>query len=335
MLVISDIVQKIKGKIQIYEIKSSTRLEDHFIDDCAIQNWVSSNCGFEVDKWFITHLNSEYLHQRDRSSDEMLVHAEITDFVKGLSDTVSEWVSKLETNLLEGIPQIQVGTQCNKPRTCPFKKHCQSELGEYPVTILPNSHKLIKELLDEGYKDIRDVPSERLSKDKHKIIQEVSQSQIGYVSEEINNTLMGFNYPRHYLDFESIQLSVPIWEGTRPSMQIPFQWSCHIENMNHEVKHFEFLAETRRNPEINFLESLIKTLGNEGVIFVYSHFEKTRLKALAERYPNYEQPITEIIERFFDLLPLLKSHFYHHSMKDHGVLKKFSQLSHLISTTLI
>ena len=75
VLVISDIVQKIKGKIQIYEIKSSTRLEDHFIDDCAIQNWVSSNCGFEVDKWFITHLNSEYLHQRDRSSDEMLVHS--------------------------------------------------------------------------------------------------------------------------------------------------------------------------------------------------------------------------------------------------------------------
>ena len=190
------------------------------------------------------------------------------------------------------------------------------------MTILPNSHKLIKELLDEGYKDIRDVPSERLSKDKHKIIQEVSQSQIGYVSEEINNTLMGFDYPRHYLDFESIQLSVPIWEGTRPSMQIPFQWSCHIENLNHEIEHFEFLEETRSNPEINFLKSLIKTLGSDGVIFVYSHFEKTRLKALAERYPEFEQPITEIIERFFDLLPLLKSHFYHHSMKGSWSIKK-------------
>ena len=202
-----------------------------------------------------------------------------------------------------------------------IQKHCQSELGEYPVTILPNSHKLIKELLDEGYKDIRDVPSESLSKDKHKIIQEVSQSQIGYVSEEINNKLMRFDYPRHYLDFESIQLSVPIWEGTRPSMQIPFQWSCHIENMNHEVNHFEFLAETRSNPEINIIESLIKTVGNEGDIFVYSHFEKTRLKALAERYPNYEQPITRNHRTLFRLLPLLKSHFYH-SMKGSWSIKK-------------
>ena len=56
-----------------------------------------------------------------------------------------------------------------------------------------------------------------------------------------------------------------------------------------------------------FAESLIDAVGIEGPVIVYSHFEKTRLKALAERYPNYEQTITEIIERFFDLLPLLVS----------------------------
>ena len=173
--------------------------------------FVSSNCGFEVDKWFITHLNAEYLHEHNRSSNEILIHAEITDFVKGLSDTVSEWVSKLETNLLEGT--LNQLNQCNKTPGLSIQKHCQNEL-EYPVIPFPNSlHKLIKELLDEGYKDIRMFLQRDFQKISTKSFKK-SQSQNGYVSEEINNKLMRFDYPRHYLDFESIQLSVPIWKET-------------------------------------------------------------------------------------------------------------------------
>ena len=56
-------------------------------------------------------------------------------------------------------------------------------------------------------------------------------------------------------------------------------------------------------------------------------FEKTRLKALAERYPDYEQPITEIIERFFDLASSEESFlppFYEGISSE----EKFSWLSH-------
>ena len=74
VLVISDIVQKLKEKFKSMKSNLQPVLKI-ILSMIAIQNWVSSNCGFEVDKWFITHLNSEYLHQRDRSSDEMFVHS--------------------------------------------------------------------------------------------------------------------------------------------------------------------------------------------------------------------------------------------------------------------
>ena len=36
-------------------------------------------------------------------------------------------------------------------------------------------------------------------------------------------------YPRYYLDFETIAPAVPIWPGTRPYETLPIQWSCHYE----------------------------------------------------------------------------------------------------------
>ena len=64
------------------------------------------------------------MHQRNRSSDEMLVHAEITDFVKGLSDTASEWVSKLETNLLKNSSNPDWNPIINPD--LPIQKHCKA-----------------------------------------------------------------------------------------------------------------------------------------------------------------------------------------------------------------
>ncbi|HHW77557.1 MAG TPA: DUF2779 domain-containing protein, partial [Xanthomonadaceae bacterium] len=33
--------------------------------------------------------------------------------------------------------------------------------------------------------------------------------------------LSGLPYPRHYLDFETVQVAVPLWAGTRPYQQLP------------------------------------------------------------------------------------------------------------------
>ena len=70
-----------------------------------------------------------------------------------------------------------------------------------------------------------------------------------------------------------------------------------------------------------FAEKLLATLGNEGPILVYSHFEKTRLKELADLFPDLADGLNRFIDRLVDLLPLTRQNYYHPEMKGSWSLK--------------
>ena len=86
-------------------------------------------------------------------------------------------------------------------------------------------------------------------------------------------------YPRYYIDFETISPGVPVWAGTRPYMQVPFQWSCHVETAKGVLTHCAFLADGQSDPRRPFAESLIDAVGIDGPIFVYNApFERSRMQ---------------------------------------------------------
>ena len=58
-------------------------------------------------------------------------------------------------------------------------------------------------------------------------------------------------------------------------------------------------------------QSLITDLGTEGSIIVYSPFESSRIGELAERLPDLAEPLLAIRARLFDLLQVVREHYYH------------------------
>ena len=70
-----------------------------------------------------------------------------------------------------------------------------------------------------------------------------------------------------------------------------------------------------------FTERLMAALGDEGPIFVYSHFEKTTLNQLAGMFPDLAARLYGLIDRFVDLLPLARRHYYHPQMKGSWSIK--------------
>lgn len=138
---------------------------------------------------------------------------------------------------------------------------------------------------------------------------------------EVSVYLRGLPYPRYYLDFETIQFAVPIWSGTRSYQQLPFQWSCHLESQAGKLGHTAFLDCSGQAPMRAFAEKLIAALGDEGPIFVYSHFEKTALNQLIGMLPDLAASLAAIIDRLIDLLPLARRHYYHPQMKGSWSIK--------------
>ena len=119
------------------------------------------------------------------------------------------------------------------------------------------------------------------------------------------------------MDFETFMTAVPIYDGTRPYQQIPFQFSVHVlERPGAKPGHHQFLAKGGGDPRPEFLAALKDTIGPEGTILVYYEaFEKARLKELADAFPEYKKWVSDINPRIEDLLTPFRDFSYYHPLQ--------------------
>ncbi|MFS4467530.1 DUF2779 domain-containing protein [Maribacter sp. 2210JD10-5] len=92
-----------------------------------------------------------------------------------------------------------------------------------------------------------------------------------------------FNFPLHFIDFETSTAALPFNKGLKPYEQIAFQFSHHIYQKNGEIIHAnEYINnEAGAFPNFDFLRALKIALENDnGTIFRYSHHENTILNAI-------------------------------------------------------
>ena len=55
---------------------------------------------------------------------------------------------------------------------------------------------------------------------------------------------------------------------------------------------------------------------------MYSHFEKTRIKALLDAFPDLAERLQAILDRLTDLLPIIRDHVYHPDFRGSFSIKK-------------
>lgn len=320
VLVRVDILQPVRGGYDIVEVKSSTEIQGYHLEDAAIQTWVCQQAGLPIKRTQLAHINKTFVYPGKQQYDGLFAFADITKDTDALLKQVPHWTKAAFATLNEkSEPIIEPGEHCKEPFKCPYVKHCAHEYkaAKYPPEDLGNQGNTVNRLREQGYTDLRKVPKALLGNNKkHLRIWRACRSGKAELDPAAGEHLRSLAYPRYFLDFETIQFIVPTWKGTRPYQQIPFQWSCHKAGKNGTVSHTEFLDISGKDPSKPFLETLIPSLGKRGPIFVYSHFERDRLKALAIRFPKYAIDIEAILERMVDLLPLSRAHYYHPAM--HG-----------------
>ena len=139
---------------------------------------------------------------------------------------------------------------------------------------------------------------------------------------KIENFINKIKYPISYFDFETFTDAVPIFDQQKPHMQMPFQYSLHIqinedEKLEIDDNHFEFIAEHDKDPRRSIAEDMIKNFPKEGTIMAYNQsFEKRCVQSLAEYCPDLSDELLALNERFIDLIePFRGGGFYHSKFK--------------------
>lgn len=308
------LVRVADGEWDLYEVKSSTRAKPEHITDVAVQTWVLEGAGLRIRRAYLMHLDNTYVHPGgEHDPARLFMAADVTDDMRAWIHEVPRRVADQLEMLAEPMPAARIGKHCSSPYRCGFHGHCHAFLPEKPVTALPRiSASLLDSLLTDGVLSIEDIPPDHpgLTRAQRSVV-EMVRGGTPSIAGDPAGSLSSLEYPIHFVDFETLMSALPLWPGTRPWQQIPFQWSDHILHADGRLEHHEFLHEDAGDPREGFTRSLLQTLGRHGSVVVYSGFESTRLGELATALPAYAEEIAAVRERLFDLMKVVEAHVRH------------------------
>ena len=277
LAVIADVLRRRGAEFDLVEIKASTQVKDGHLPDAAFQALVLERAKIPVGRVFLGHVNNQFVLERTGHYEGLLKEVDVTASVRGkLRETAELAVQFQGVMANDSMPGISVGPHCLSPYECPFLGRCSAgqDTPEYPVDVLPRGGKVVADLLADGYRDLKDVPVERLTGDMHRRVFDATCSGLAFFDSGATAELRGLGRPFSYLDFETISVSVPEIIGTRPYEQLPFQWSVHVENSAEEVRHAEYLSIESLGDFEALAAALIAALPGTGPIFAYnSSFE--------------------------------------------------------------
>lgn len=311
------------GAWNIVEVKSSTEVKDEDIDDVAFQQLCLSRCGLKIDRVFLLHLNKNYVRRGDIEVSELFTYGDVTDRVgEKLDETAIRARELLDTLDTRHPPSVRIGTFCKANEECPMKEICWSFLPDDNVTQLVRVGPKAFDLL-ERWKKIVDVPPDRLS-EKHLIQQATLFRQEPHLDvAPINSWLSGLEYPLHFLDFETIDPAVPMFDESSPYQKIPFQFSLVILDGPAAIpRTVDFLADAKGDPRPDLVEAL-KAIGPTGPILAYNcGFERGVVKKLFRVFPGalHLAGMPERIEEMAE--PFRKFWAYHPAQQGSWSMKK-------------
>ncbi len=313
---------------RIVEAKAATKEKGYYNDDVAIQYYIAEQAGVKIDSISLAFVDSAWMYLGGGDYRGMLHEQEATRDASNARAAVSEWVSAaLHIISSESAPQKATGVHCRKPYECAFLTHCKGSEAQtqYPKEWLPNVRKpALKDYLDRvNVKDLRDVPDALLNELQLRVKTHTLDNTPYLDHERFAAELAQHTLPLYFLDFETVSFVVPVWVGTRPYEQIPFQFSLHQLCASGELKHVSFLNLTGVDPSEAFAIALVQACGSEGTIYGYNTgFEMACLKELARRWPQLGEPLEAIAARLVDFMPLMRRYTYHPSQQGSWSLKK-------------
>ena len=307
------------GEFDLIEVKSTTRVkEDVHIPDAAIQVYMTEGAGIPIRRAYLMHINRAYVYVYpggEHDPEGLFTLADVTDEVRlyiksELPSHLDRMRESLRTTDTLG---IETGRHCTVPYACSFIGHCHRNDPEYPIRELPSLRQPTRERLQElGIADIASVPSDfpGLSRLQRRVTDSVITGQ-PFVGSDLASKLGEIASPASFLDFETVNPAIPMYAGTRPYQQIPFQWSLHVRDSDGGLKHREFLHEGDGDPRERFVTSLLAAIPSEGSIVTYSSYERRIMKELADAFPQHRDSLLSLTERVFDLLQPIRTEYYH------------------------
>jgi hypothetical protein len=307
-------------------VKMSTAVKDYHMDDMALQRYAFRGAGYQIRKSILMHLNNQYVRFGDLKIAELFTLENCTEVVRNRMSAVQANVAAL-IQMLNRVdePVIAPGEQCYDPFECDYIAHCIGPGPEFPVQNIFRPGWRLDTLLADNILDVRDIPVGFDATERQLIAMQACRGNQVYTNRSrIAEWLEELQYPLYFLDYETINPPVPLFDNSRPFQQIPFQFSLHIQrSKGGALEHVAFLHTDTSDPRPDLIRRLIDSCGTEGSVVVYNQaFENRINNELGAAFPEFKDALDNISDRMQDLLIPFRSRFiYHPQMNGSASLK--------------
>ena len=311
------------GTYNIYEVKSTTDVDKktHY-HDVAFQVNLLEKCDLEINKYFVIHLNSEYVRQGELNINTLFHTEDVTEMVKEMLWTVAKEMDFAlqyleQTQEPKGYCDCVYKGRSNHCCTFAYSNPKVPVYGVHDISRIGASKAKLQDLIDVGIFELKDVPEDafnKLSLPQKNQIEAYVHDKILQDKLNIKKELDSLVFPLYFLDYETFPCAIPRFDGFSPYQQIPFQYSLYVlDSPTAEPQHFEFLFTGATDPSMEFVKSLQKDIGERGSIIVWNKkFECKINEQLAERNPDYKMFIDATNARVYDLMDIFGKQFYVH-----------------------
>ena len=316
-----DILRKQGGGYAIYEVKSASHPAEIYGVDIAYQKYVLEHCGIPVTGTFLVCIDTAYVRGEALEIQKLFQVIDMADSVARETPLIPERLALAERTLAsDSEPTRDLGEHCRNPYACAYWGYCARHLPKPSVFDLYHlSDKKKFAYYRSGLADYGDLRrSVKLNEKQLRQVQfALSDCPPHIDKKQIQWFLNTLSYPLYFLDFETMQLAIPQYPGTKPYQQIPFQYSLHcIEAPGAQLKHREFLGQSGEDPRRAIAESLCRDIPENVCVTAYNKsFECGRIQELADSFPDLSEHLLNIKDHIQDLLiPFQSGWHYNRAM---------------------
>jgi hypothetical protein len=321
---------------KVAKLRNRLGKEGRYVYDISYQRYVLEKAiqSKKDVKYYLVVLNSEYIHQglvNDKNepiyTDDIITIIDVTTLTESMIPVIENDVQMVIQRLdVMNANPVDLGPHCQRKdsRECKFYPICYGHIpeknsifsyigGHHGFKDSDNNKYERFDLINERKVKATDIPYEWLNRKNNVIQRDVIESNQPYVHpQKIRAGIELLRYPIYHLDFETFPCPLPRFKGEKPYSQSLFQYSIHIEHepgiCDKDSDNYSYVATEHIDLRKDLVENMLKVIEQDGgSIMVYNKsFEQTRLKEMAEIYPEYKSRLFDMIDRLFDLMHLLK-----------------------------
>lgn len=317
VLVLADIIVRNGQCWDVFEVKSSLRMSAANQQDAALQYYVISGSGVEVNELALIHLNGSYVRNGTLDLKQLFRKTSVLNFAKEQQPIIEARIAEQKQVLNSPqIPEISIGAKCFTPYVCDYFGNCWKNIPQPSVFDVAGISRAGQDaFFTAGIRVPEQMPINAEIPPLAKLQITTRRSGVPFVNKEaLKKYLNALNCDLDFIDIENFQPAVPRFAGTRPFMALPFAYSLHRRKAGEsETQHISFLAEPGADPRKAFIEQFLKDTTGENLILAYDiSAERYTLQQLVHTFPEYAAALQQRLARLRDLMQPFSEGWYHH-----------------------